>query len=228
MLTVDLFSIYLLSRVDIVMRYIEVDFTFGLPDYVHYIKEFVILRFYSMHFTITLAWTWISFVISRTSLNRGSLNQGSTLLGPTLFCIHITSVVSTTPESSVFLYAYDTEIHHLNPNLETAVLKINSNLQNISIWLCNNNLILTTKKEEAMIVAKKAPMSSADILLNNNELSVVETFKYLGVTVDSCLNWEPHISQLIERVSPKIAFLNRLAGFLDTNISNSCHTAWNV
>ena len=34
MLTVDLFSIYLLSRVDIVIRYIEVDFTFGLPDYV--------------------------------------------------------------------------------------------------------------------------------------------------------------------------------------------------
>ena len=61
MLTVDLFSIYLLLRVDIVID-IEVDFTFGLPDYVHYIKEFVIsrfviLRFYSMHFTITLAWT---------------------------------------------------------------------------------------------------------------------------------------------------------------------------
>ena len=228
MLTVDLFSIYLLSRVDIVIRYIEVDFTFGLPDYIHYIEEFAILRFYSVHFTITLAWTWISLVISRTSLNRGSLNQGSTVLGPTLFCIHITSVVSTTPESSVFLYAHDTEIHHLSPNLETAVLKINSNLQNISTWLRNDNLILNTKKEEAMIVAKKAPMSSADILLNNNELSVVETFKYLVVTVDSHLNWEPHISQLIERVSPKIAFLNRLAGFLDTNISNSCHTAWNV
>ena len=62
MLTVDLFSIYLLSRFDIVIRYIEVDFTFGLPDYVHYIEEFLILRFvisrfYSMHFTITLAGT---------------------------------------------------------------------------------------------------------------------------------------------------------------------------
>ena len=45
LLTVDLFSVYLLSRVDIVMRYIEVDFTFGLPDYVHYIEEFVISRF---------------------------------------------------------------------------------------------------------------------------------------------------------------------------------------
>ena len=38
MLTVDLFSTYLLLRVDVVMRYIEVDFTFGLPDYVCYIK----------------------------------------------------------------------------------------------------------------------------------------------------------------------------------------------
>ena len=41
-----LFSVYLLSRVDIVIRYIEVDFTFGLPDYVHYIEEFVIDSLY--------------------------------------------------------------------------------------------------------------------------------------------------------------------------------------
>ena len=38
---------------------------------------FVISRFFSIHFTVTLA--GISFVISRTSLNRGSLNRGSTV-----------------------------------------------------------------------------------------------------------------------------------------------------
>ena len=38
MLTVDQFSVYLLSRVDIVIHYIEVDSTFGLPDYVRYIE----------------------------------------------------------------------------------------------------------------------------------------------------------------------------------------------
>jgi len=56
-MTVDLFSIYLLSHVDIVIRYIEVDFTFGLSDYVRYIKEFVISRFHFIHFTIILAGT---------------------------------------------------------------------------------------------------------------------------------------------------------------------------
>ena len=38
LLTVDLYSIHLLSRVDIVIRYIEVDFMFGLSYYVRYIK----------------------------------------------------------------------------------------------------------------------------------------------------------------------------------------------
>ena len=64
MLIVDLFSVYLLDlpRVDMVICYIEVDFTFGLPDYVRYIEEFVISRFvisrlYSIHFTVTLAGT---------------------------------------------------------------------------------------------------------------------------------------------------------------------------
>ena len=60
MLTVDLFSVYLLPRVDTVICYIEVDFTFGLPYYNPYIEEFVISRFvisrfYSIHFTVTLA-----------------------------------------------------------------------------------------------------------------------------------------------------------------------------
>ena len=81
LLTVDVFSVYLLSRVDMVIRYIEVDFTFGLADYVRYIEElvitrFVISRFYSTHFTELWPGRRISFVKSRTSLNRGSLNRG--------------------------------------------------------------------------------------------------------------------------------------------------------
>ena len=62
LLTVDLFSVYLLSWVDIVICYIEVDFMFALPHYVRYMEKFVISRlvisrFYSMHFAVTLAVT---------------------------------------------------------------------------------------------------------------------------------------------------------------------------
>ena len=56
-------NVYLLSRFDIVVRYIQVGFTFGLLDYVRYIEEefvisrFVLSRLYSIHFTVTLAGT---------------------------------------------------------------------------------------------------------------------------------------------------------------------------
>jgi len=42
---------------NILIRCIEVDLTFGPPDYVRYIEEFVISRFYSIHFTVTLTGT---------------------------------------------------------------------------------------------------------------------------------------------------------------------------
>ena len=66
-----------------------------------------------------------------------------------------------------------------------------------------------------MLIAKRRPALSVEILLNNDKLRVVDTFKYLGVTVDSRLTKVPHITKLIERVSPKLALLSRLAGFLN-------------
>ena len=41
--------------VAIFIRYIGVDFTFGILDCVYYNEDFVILRFCSIHFTVTLA-----------------------------------------------------------------------------------------------------------------------------------------------------------------------------
>ena len=66
--------------------------------------------------------------------------QGS-VLGPTIFCIHINRVVSQHPRAPCFFTLTTRCSHHSSPTLETAVLKMNSNLQNISTWLRNNNLI---------------------------------------------------------------------------------------
>ena len=78
------FFVFIFCRVMTFIRYIGADFTLGLLDCARYnedffIQRFVISRFYSIHFTVTLAGLKrISFVIPRTSLYRGSLNRGST------------------------------------------------------------------------------------------------------------------------------------------------------
>ena len=87
-LFLHLFSVYLLSHVDIVIRYIEVDFTFGIM----FVKSKNSLyrgslsRFYSIHFTAPLAGT----------LNRRSLNRG--------FTVHPCPIHPTRVDSSEALY----------------------------------------------------------------------------------------------------------------------------
>ena len=49
------FIFQIFCRVMTFIRYIGVDFTFGLLDCVRYNEDFVISRFRSIHFTVTLA-----------------------------------------------------------------------------------------------------------------------------------------------------------------------------
>ena len=79
------------------IRYIGVDFTFGLLDCVRYNEDFVISRFCSIHFTVTLAGLKISFVIPRTSLYRGSLNRGSTVYTSSLKRVPLSGGASPYP-----------------------------------------------------------------------------------------------------------------------------------
>ena len=65
----------------IIIRYIEVSFTFSLVDCVRYNEDFVKSRFCSIHFTVILAGLKkIVHYSPRTSLYRGSLNRGATII----------------------------------------------------------------------------------------------------------------------------------------------------
>ena len=64
------------------IRYNGVDFTFGVLDCVRYNEDFVISRFCSTHFTVTLA--KLKNIVRYTELYKGSLNRGSTVLNSLL------------------------------------------------------------------------------------------------------------------------------------------------
>ena len=73
-------DVYLLSLVDIVIRYIEVVLRLGF--WIIFVISKNSLFRGSIPSILLQLWPGhkISFVISRTSLNRGSLNRGSTVL----------------------------------------------------------------------------------------------------------------------------------------------------
>ena len=48
------------------------------------------------------------------------------------------------------------------------------------------------------------------ISIGDENLSMVETIKYLGVTIDDKLSWNQHVSNLCSKLSPKIELLRKL------------------
>ena len=76
---------FIFCRVMTFIRYSGVHFTFGLLDCVHYnedfvISRFVIARFCSIHFTVTLVGLKNILCYTEDSLYRGSLNRVSTVI----------------------------------------------------------------------------------------------------------------------------------------------------
>ena len=57
-----------------------------------------------------------------------------------------------------------------------------------------------------------------NVFLNDHRLKEVTSYKYLGVYVDSLLNWSTHFEYLCKRIYPKLKLLNRLSGFLSPNV----------
>ena len=75
--------------------------------------------------------------------------QGS-VLGPTLFCLYCNTIVHSFTECGLFLYADDTEIHHVDKDLALAQAKINIYLMNVDQWLLQNRTIANVKKIKSL------------------------------------------------------------------------------
>ena len=88
---------------------------------------------------------------------------------------------------------------------------INDELSKIIEWLNINKLSLNKDKSKYMIFhMHKKEIPSFSLKLGNTNIKKVDDFNYLGLTVDTNLNWKKHTEKVANRCSKKIGVLNRL------------------
>ena len=74
---------------------------------------------------------------------------------------------------------------------------INMDLKNIQEWLCCNKLSLNALKTHYMVFTPNNKYTDdVDIRINNVQIERVYVTKFLGVQIDSQLNWKNHINHL--------------------------------
>ena len=167
-----------------------------------------------------------------------SVPQGS-ILGPTLFILYINDLPNIDKLTQYIFFADDANIIVTGYTFEEVNYKVNTLLQKIQCWVLGNGLKLNLSKTKYMIFTNKAKQN-IDVNIGGFQIEESECERFLGVLINSNLNWTNHINLLASKISRNAGILYKLKDFLPESALktlfhsfiqshlNYCSTVWGL
>ena len=127
--------------------------------------------------------------VSETRSIECGVPQGS-ILGPLLFIISVNDICNVSPMLFKILYADDACVLISGNHLNDLIDRLNTELISINNRFKANKLSLNTKKSFFMIFHRSRikPNVINRVVIDNHQLTQVNSAKYLGVIIDHKLN----------------------------------------
>ena len=153
-------------------------------------------------------------VVDGAASSKAAVTSGvpqGTVLGPALFLAYINDLPDVVSHSTVRLFADDCILYR-QIRSATDVNKLQQDLTNLEAWEKQWLMQFNPSKccKMAISLARKKQIT-ASYTLHNTTLEEVTSTKYLGVTIQSNLQWDQHIHE-------KTAKANRTLGLLKRNV----------
>ena len=143
------------------------------------------------------------------------VSQGS-ILGPLLFIIYSNDFSEASQVFNFISYADDTTLlnslsNFVNAQNADSDLLINKELFKINEWLVMNKLSLNIDKSKFMVFhMHRKHIEAPAPKISNIIIEKVNEFNFLGLTLDTHLNWKKHSGHISNRCVRIIGILNRL------------------
>jgi hypothetical protein len=131
--------------------------------------------------------------------------QGS-LLGPTFFIMFINDLIQYTlskvPSTSLVIFADDTNAVVSGNNISELNDRVNYTLRTFTDWFDINNLKLNASKTNVILFRTTSKdKDTLQISAEGSAITQVDSVKFLGVYIDSYLNWKPEVAAVINSIN---------------------------
>ena len=191
--------------VDLKNAFDTVDQNILLQKLYHYGAQNFDLKWFESYLSNRKQFTRIEGVDSSIQNIYIGVPQGSCLV-PLLFLIYINDLPYSVKNAKVSMYAGDTSLAFQSGRTSQLTEALNDELKNLHLWLKGNKLSLTVAKTKSLIIStrhKQAAMKDLEVTLAldicDAQVEVAENIKYLGVYIDSSLDWKKHIQEISKK-----------------------------
>jgi len=145
-----------------------------------------------------------------------------TVLGPLLFIIYLNDLLSLKLNGSLLSYADDTVLFVEGSCWQQIKEYAEADLKKLNAWFVGNSLTLNNKKSGFLSFTIKKSTHNLDTLsIHQNNcnsgihcqcdiIKKCDNINYLGVVLDSHLNWKDHIAKVASRLRKTIYIFKKL------------------
>ena len=144
--------------------------------------------------------------------------QGS-VLGPLFYILYANDIVNTVKYCKLALYADDTVLYTASANPNVAESRMRKDILALTGWCKSNGIKMNTDKTKLMwfgSVKKVKELPAVNIRVEGCPILSVNSYKYLGVTLDGQLNYAKHVGKMVSVASLKLKQFRRMRSFLST------------
>ena len=118
------------------------------------------------------------------------------------------------------LFADDANLFFRHKNINILQSDVNTELNNINVWLCANKLSLNVEKSNFVLFHPSQRKIGINFQLSINDKIIKQCYsvKYLGILIDSNLGWKSQIECIAKKIKGSVGVLSKLRYYVHTNI----------
>ena len=139
--------------------------------------------------------------------------QGS-ILGPLIFLIYMNDIPNSSNLLNFLMYADDTTLYCSLEDIDNINKEqiLNSVLKSVHLWLSANKLTLHVNKSKFMLFSKhkNTQLPKLNLQINNSNIQSTSEFNFLGLRINTKLNWNTHVNVIGNKISSGIGMIKKL------------------